>query len=187
MWDIFCSAKGRPRLRETLTELKEVVRQIASESVQQHPKLVEVLRAKELKLCGTLVQIADKEVPEASIIIKQLIHCDRILKEYGKSDWRIKAGQAAELSPASAAPKPGHLPRSPAQAAMPDATGSVSTTGVKGTERTRGQGRRECTPIATSERCKSTISHWSHSPDWIFVEWRHALGQAKSSLDALSA
>ena len=54
---------GKPKLRETLTELKEVVRQIASESVQQHPKLVEVLRARESELCLTLVQIADKGAP----------------------------------------------------------------------------------------------------------------------------
>ena len=34
----------------------------------------------------------------------------------------------------------GGLPRSPAQAAMSDATGSVSTTGGKGTQCTRGEG-----------------------------------------------
>ena len=51
---------GIPRLGETLAELKEIVRQTASESVQQHPALVEVLRARQLELCATLVQIADK-------------------------------------------------------------------------------------------------------------------------------
>ena len=39
--------------------------------------------------------------------MKRIVECDRILGGYEKPESRIKAGLAANISPATAAPKPG--------------------------------------------------------------------------------
>ena len=146
MMSLHLTHAGIPRLQETLDELQECHRQICSESVRKHTRLLEILHAREDELCSTIVCIASKgecsngfslrlsvpaecilaedaiqtlclpivaalivnaEVPEADHIIDQLVDCDRILAELEKplSPWT--AGQAAEVSPAIAAPEPG--------------------------------------------------------------------------------
>ncbi|CAK0773563.1 hypothetical protein CVIRNUC_004078 [Coccomyxa viridis] len=138
MWDILDNTAGMPNLKETLDELRECDRQICSESVRKHTRLVEILQARMEELCITITCIASKEVPEADNIIDQLVECDNILAIFEEAVSPWTTGQAAKVSPAIAPPKPGALPHSAAQATMLDATGPVSTTGLISAQRTGG-------------------------------------------------
>ena len=54
------TSAGMPNLKETLDELRECDRQICSESVRKHTRLVEILQARMEELCITITCIASK-------------------------------------------------------------------------------------------------------------------------------
>ena len=48
---------GIPKLTELLDEFRECHRQLSSESVQKHTRLLEILQARETELCSILVRL----------------------------------------------------------------------------------------------------------------------------------
>ncbi|CAK0785549.1 hypothetical protein CVIRNUC_008759 [Coccomyxa viridis] len=144
LWRILYAATGVQGLREILDELTICVQHISSESVQRHARLLQLLQTRKMELCKIIGRITAKEVPEAQMVVEQLVNYDQILegfKVHTAQDVPMRGWQAAGALSLAAVPSPDHLPQPPAQAGVLTAERAV---------RPKDERISKCTPGSAS-------------------------------------